>query len=127
MLETTFTNATKKVPKTFNFKADPEYAKALTLGNIDMVNISNNHIHDYGEKGLQDTMNTLKNNNITFFGEGNKTIKDIKGIKFGFLGYMGFENTDEIKSKIKNHISDLKNNNCKIVIVTFHWGGRRQL
>ncbi len=92
-----------------------------------MVNISNNHIHDYGEKGLQDTMNTLKNNNITFFGEGNKTIKDIKGIKFGFLGYMGFENTDEIKSKIKNHISDLKNNNCKIVIVTFHWGGRRQL
>lgn len=44
-LETTFTNATVKKQKTFNFKADPSYAKALKLGSIETVNISNNHIY----------------------------------------------------------------------------------
>lgn len=120
-LETTFTNATQKADKEFNFKAPPEYAKALSLGNIEAVNLSNNHIYDYLNKGFEDTKNSLKIENINYFGEGNKWIKEINGIKFGFLGYSAWSNDSYFLQKIKSDIDELKANNC-IVIINFHWG-----
>ncbi|GAA0745126.1 CapA family protein [Clostridium oceanicum] len=122
-LETTFTNSNVKTPKKFNFKGDSRYAKSLTLGNIDAVNISNNHIYDYGTKGFEDTKNTLKQNKIPYFGEGNKYIKEIKGIQIGFLGYTGFDSSNSKLNSIKNDINYLKNDKkCDLVIINFHWG-----
>lgn len=71
-LETTFTNAKVRADKTFTFKAPPEFAKALNLGSIEGVNISNNHIHDFLDKGFNDTIETLNQYNVNYFGEGNK-------------------------------------------------------
>ena len=52
-LETTFTDSNDKEEKQFNFKATGDFAKSLTLGSIEGVNLSNNHIYDYKEKGFQ--------------------------------------------------------------------------
>ena len=124
-LETALTNSNSKVKKpgniTFNFKGKPEYSKILTLGSINAVNISNNHIYDYGSQGLLDTITSLKSENINFFGENNKWITEKKGVKFGFIGYMGFSDDSRLLSKIKKDIQDLKKQNC-IVIINFHWG-----
>jgi hypothetical protein len=120
-LETTLTNADSKAQKEFTFKADPEYAKALTLGSIEAVNISNNHIYDYGTQGFSDTVTTLNKNNIGYFGEGNKCIKEVKDVKFGFLGYRGFYYDNASLKKIKDDINDLKSKGCT-VIINFHWG-----
>lgn len=120
-LETTLTNANSKAQKEFAFKADPEYAKALTLGSIEAVNISNNHIYDYGMQGFSDTVTTLNKNNIGYFGEGNKCIKEVKGVKFGFLGYRGFYYDNAFLKRIKDDINDLKSKGC-MVIINFHWG-----
>jgi poly-gamma-glutamate capsule biosynthesis protein CapA/YwtB (metallophosphatase superfamily) len=38
--------------------------------NIDLVTLANNHIMDYGEKGLIDTFEELKNQEIAFIGAG---------------------------------------------------------
>lgn len=124
-LETTFTNsnikANKGNPPFYNFKGDPEYAKSLKLGSIEAVNLSNNHIYDYLQKGFDDTVNSLKSENINYFGEGTKYITTIKGIKFGFLGYTGYTNSTNFQDTVKNDISELKKQNC-IVIINFHWG-----
>lgn len=120
-LETTFTDSNTPADKQFRFKAPPSFASALPLGSIEAVNISNNHIYDYLDKGFGDTLKALKNQNINYFGEGNVWIKEIKGVKFGFLGYTGWSSSSEIKNKIKKDIENLKNNNC-VVIVSFHWG-----
>jgi poly-gamma-glutamate synthesis protein (capsule biosynthesis protein) len=120
-LETTFTNNNLMVDKKFNFKASPEFAKVLTEGYIEGVNIANNHIRDYGEEGFKDTVNTLKANNISYFGEGHKWIREIKGVKFGFLGYKGYSYDKAFLSKLKKDIKELKSQNC-IVIINFHWG-----
>lgn len=128
-LETTLTNSNSKVKKegniTFNFKGNPEYSKILTLGSINAVNISNNHIYDYGNQGLLDTITSLKSENINYFGEGNKWITEVKGNKFGFLGYMGFSDDNTLLKKIKTDIEDLKKQNC-LVIINFHWGSESQ-
>jgi poly-gamma-glutamate synthesis protein (capsule biosynthesis protein) len=120
-LETTFTNATVSADKTFTFKAPPEFCKALTLGSIEGVNISNNHIHDFLDKGFNDTLSTLKQNKINYFGEGNIWVKEIKGVKFGFLGYTGWNYDNELKNKLKKDIAQLKAKNC-VVVINFHWG-----
>lgn len=124
-LETTFTNATQKKQKTFNFKADPSYAKALTLGSIEAVNISNNHIYDYLDKGFQDTKKALDTEKILYFGEGKKVIKNIKGENFGLLGYQAWSDSKEFLNKLKKDIDELKSKNCT-VIINFHWGVERQ-
>lgn len=124
-LETTFTNTADRAEKAFVFKGSPEYAKSLILGGIDTVNISNNHIYDYKQRGFNDTINTLKSNNIAYFGEGNKVIKNINGVQIGFLGYMGFNDNKEFLTKVKADIDSLKSMKC-IIVINFHWGVESQ-
>lgn len=120
-LETTFTTANKRAEKIFTFKAPPEFSKALSLGSIEGVNISNNHIKDYLDKGFSDTISTLKVNKINYFGENNKWVKEINGVRFGFLGYTGWEYNNNLINKLKKDINELKAENC-VVIINFHWG-----
>lgn len=110
--------------KQFNFKGDPDLAKALVEGDIEAVNLANNHTFDYGDVGFKDTKKALEDNNINYFGAGHKYIKEIKGIKFGFLGYEIWNESSDIKAKIKKDIDELKSQGA-IVILTAHWGIER--
>lgn len=120
-LETTFTKTTNKADKEFTFKADPEYAKVISSSSIEAVNISNNHIYDYGTNGFKDTLSSLKSENINYFGEGNVYIKNVKGINIAFLGYRGFYYDNNFLKQLKNDINRLKKQDC-FVIINFHWG-----
>lgn len=125
-LETTLTDSNVKTHKDgdvyYNFKGSKEYAKILADASIDGVTIANNHIYDYGSQGITDTINALKENNIDICGEGYKILKDIQGIKFGFLGYTGWQYSDELKNKILSDIKELRNQGAKVIIPYFHWG-----
>ncbi|PLT32115.1 CapA family protein [Bacillus sp. V5-8f] len=121
-LETTLTHATRKAEKTFRFKGDPSYAKILTMGGIESVNLANNHIHDYLEQGYQDTMNHLKEQGIGYFGYENHYVTAIKGVKIGALGYEGWRDTPEIRDTVSNDIKKLRDQGVKIILVHFHWG-----
>lgn len=130
-LENPFTDADVKAYKgegrVFHFKGPLEFTSILKEGNIEGVTISNNHIYDYGEEGYQDTKDVLNDAQIEFCGEGDYILKDIKGIKFGFLGYQAWNDTQEFREKIKNDIDMLKETmGAKIVIPYFHWGIERE-
>lgn len=58
-LETTLTTSTHVVPKTFNFKALPSQVQSLKAARIDVANLANNHILDFGPEGLFETIQTL--------------------------------------------------------------------
>ena len=128
-LETTFTTATEKRDKghkvQYHFKGDPELASSLVSASIEGVNLSNNHIYDYGQKGFDDTIDTLENLNVNYFGEEYKWVTEAKGIKFGFLGYQGWAASDSLLETIKNDIESLKKE-VDIVVVSFHWGIERE-
>ena len=121
-LENNFTESKDKANKQFTFKAPKSYAKSLPAGYIEGVNIGNNHIYDYKQIGFEDTINTLKENNINYFGEGFKWIKEIKGVKLGFLGYRGYNDYPQFRTQIENEIKELKDNGCNAILVNFHWG-----
>lgn len=129
-LETTLTDSNAKAHKEgevfYNFKGPKEYVNILTNASIDGVTIANNHIYDYGSQGINDTINTLKENKVDICGEGYKILKDIQGVKFGFLGYTGWEYSNELKTKIVNDISELKSQGAEVVIPYFHWGIERE-
>lgn len=128
-LETTFTDSNVKAHKDgdvfYNFKGPKEYVNILTNASIEGVTIANNHIYDYGSQGVKDTVNTLKENKIDICGEGYKILTDIQGIKFGFLGYTGWEYSNELKTKIIGDINELKKQGAKVIIPYFHWGIER--
>lgn len=124
-LETTLTDAKEKADKgkgtVYHFKGPKDFVNILTSSGVDGASVSNNHIYDYKKKGFDDTISILKNANIGYFGEGYKFVKEVKGLKIGFLAYQGFNDSTEIRNKIKTDILQLKNN-CDIIIPYFHWG-----
>lgn len=63
-----------KADKDFVFALPEKYGKALKSLGINLVTIANNHILDYGEKALLNTIKVLGKNGITAIGAG----KDIK-------------------------------------------------
>jgi len=122
-LEGPLTTAQNAKVKKFAFKGDPSYVNILKSGNIEAVTLANNHSEDYFEEGMNDTKFILDENNIKYFGLGEKAIIDINGIKVGLLGYNGWsENyTKENLDNMKNDIESLKKE-ADMVAVYFHWG-----
>ncbi|HZJ57793.1 MAG TPA: CapA family protein [Clostridia bacterium] len=121
-LETTFTKVTKKADKRFRFKGDPSYVNILKEGSVEMVNLSNNHIYDYLQRGFDDTIETLDDAGILYSGEGYKAFYESQGITMASLGYQGW-NTN-IKDRVKKDIEEVRDK-ADIVIVSFHGGIER--
>lgn len=72
-LESPLTNAGKEheLLKTGpNLKASPETIGALTTLKTNLVTLANNHIYDYGNRGLSDTLELCKQQNIDTVGAG---------------------------------------------------------
>ena len=106
--------------KKWNFSAPPEYAKVLTLGNVDIVSFANNHTHDYGEQGYEDTIKALDDINMPHYGYTNYLIKEVNGIKIGFFGLLDIYG--ERYNEVKKAINYLNKNDCDLVIASMHWG-----
>lgn len=68
-LEYPLTKSESKIAKTGpNFKADPSNVNLLRKFNINICNLANNHIKDYGIQGIIDTCSLLESSNIQFIG-----------------------------------------------------------
>ena len=56
--------------KAYTFRANPERVDILHEMGVDMVQLNNNHVYDYGKVALLDTLDTLENAGIEYFGAG---------------------------------------------------------
>lgn len=124
-LETTFTDASTKKEKKFNFKGDEDYTNILTSGSIEAVNLANNHTYDYLEEGFVDTKNALDKANIPYFGYDDYKIMEINGIKIGLAGLSGWDE-ESAKNNTLKAIEYFKENNTHLIIMTYHWGIERE-
>ncbi|HHX59977.1 MAG TPA: CapA family protein, partial [Epulopiscium sp.] len=102
-------------------RGKPEFTEILKHGNVEAVNLANNHTYDYFQKGYDDTIAALKKAGISYFGLDHQSINNIKGINIGNLGYKGWNNSKWVKDGIKKDIAAMKQK-TDILIVTFHWG-----
>lgn len=146
MLNNEFTFSNSGTPlegKYYTFRANTDRISILKSLGTDVVSIANNHIFDFGETGFYDTLTTLRNNNIPFFGGGKNSDEAsrpvyfiINGMKIGFVGasraekirytpgassdspgvLLTYDNTQYL-----NVISEAKRN-CDYLIAYVHWG-----
>lgn len=101
------------------FCADPKMISGLNYAGFDIVNLANNHMANYGIDGTTQTENYLKNAGIDYVGIGNIVIKNIKGIKFGFIG---FDFVDKKPSDTDYKLVKNSKNEVDILVVMVHWG-----
>jgi poly-gamma-glutamate synthesis protein (capsule biosynthesis protein) len=144
-LESTLTNSNRKTPKVFNFKAAPENVNTLKVAQITAVNLANNHILDYSEEGLAETIATLDNAGIKHTGAGANSreaakpvILNCAGISVGMIGFTDNEEDWEagLSSPGTNYINILKragrkkaldsiqqfSREVELAVVSIHWG-----
>ena len=141
-LEGPLTNhETPYADKQYLFRTPPELvAPALKHAGINMLNLANNHIMDYGVQGMLDTQKTLTLHNINSVGAGMNLnqaragrILTAENHKIGFLSYSltfpkSFWATEDTpgtafghEHQIRQDIQRMKQA-ADIVVVSFHWG-----
>lgn len=92
-LECPITNSKQKILKTGPcLKTNESALKALNFAGFDMITLANNHILDFGEEGVLNTIKAANKYDIITIGAGanresakKPIIKIINNIKFGFL------------------------------------------
>ena len=122
-------------------RADPDYAEGLKWAGFDVLNLSNNHILDYGEFGVSVTQKALTDFSIEYFGYGKdinnaKKMKvlSVNSLRVGFIGYTDLVIDSPFYADIKQNgiakfnISSIKEEIKKkkklvdIIVVNLHWG-----
>lgn len=109
---------------------EPIAAKIFDKFLFKFANISNNHIHDYGTSGVENTILNLNNANINPFGEEiitqSETYYTLSDYKVCFLGFymQAFASAEEkkrVKKIVKQSINKAVSNHAT-VFVSFHFG-----
>ena len=104
----------------FTFCGDARFVDGLTYMGADVVNLANNHTSNYGAQGINLTTQLLTQHGMQVSGLGPVAVVDVRGIKFGFIGFNGVGRAIDkvaLKADIERarELSD-------IVVVQFHWG-----
>ena len=94
-LECAITDQDQPVEKSFDLKAPPQTAQALSLAGFDLVSQANNHAMDFGPAGLADTQKNLSQYGIATVGAGADAaaahapvIITRNGLRMAFLAYV---------------------------------------
>jgi poly-gamma-glutamate synthesis protein (capsule biosynthesis protein) len=69
-LETSITRSDKHEPKGVNYRMHPDNVGCLRAARLDICILANNHMLDYGPRGLIETLETLEGANIRAVGAG---------------------------------------------------------
>ena len=131
-LETPFvTNQKPNGAKSAYIKSNPKNVQLLKHLNVDIVNLANNHIYDFGVDSLRLTQKTLDENGIKYFGLDDKELLlDNNGSKICFQGYccvssnpvginegLNILNVEKVEKRLReNHAKDIFN------ILSIHCG-----
>ncbi len=102
----------------------PEYvAPLLRAHNFKAVSLGNNHIYNFGEAGVAETVRSLEREGVGHFGEpGTRSVYEIEssGILLSFIGYNQFDAAWSASTTI----SQIRDERAKgrIPVVFAHWG-----
>jgi poly-gamma-glutamate synthesis protein (capsule biosynthesis protein) len=105
---------------TFTFCGDARFVDGLTLMGADVANLANNHLSNYGAQGITLTEQLLNSHGIQTSGLGPVAVINVRGIKFGFIGFNGVGRAID-KVALVQGIARARQL-ADIVVVQFHWG-----
>lgn len=139
----------QKTYRPFHFRADPSWAiPALNSIDVSACSVANNHILDFGEDALRDTLNQLETNGVSYAGAGltrndafEPTLVTINSTTFALVSFT--DNTPEYaasqttpgtahieidrdnpdtRTAVKNSLDEVKAHEPDVLITSLHWG-----
>jgi poly-gamma-glutamate capsule biosynthesis protein CapA/YwtB (metallophosphatase superfamily) len=130
--------------KRYWYRGDPESAATLASVGVGVASLANNHVLDYGQQGLADTVDHLTTAGIATCGAGSDqhaarqpAVVTVKGIRIGFLAvmqrYRMYEADDLYATDIHGgparlrlrHLQDDVANlrpQVDLIVLLVHWG-----
>jgi poly-gamma-glutamate capsule biosynthesis protein CapA/YwtB (metallophosphatase superfamily) len=106
--------------ESFTFCGDPRTVDGLNFMGAKVANLANNHLSNYGAQGITSTDQLLQSHGILTSGLGPVAVIDVRGIKFGFIGFNGVGRAID-QTALKAGIARARQQ-ADIVVVQFHWG-----
>lgn len=145
-LETSFAGEEKGYSNYPTFNSPDSLATAMKGIGVDIITTAGNHCLDKGYSGLERTIDTLDNADISHLGTYKSQeerdgvfIKYVKGVKIAFVNYTYGTNGIPIpsgkdycvnlidKNLIKSDIENAKKQNPDLIIACMHWGTEYRL
>jgi len=139
-----------RTEKMFHFRAEPEAVRVLQAAHIDACTLANNHILDYEEQGLRDTLRVLNATGIRHAGAGANAkeaaapaMLEVPGTspcRVALLSYTDNEPDfaasaehpgtnyleislqNETLARIANSIAQARAQGADLVLFSYHWG-----
>jgi len=132
--------------KTFYFRAHPRAAEALHIAGVDLVSLANNHVLDFREAGLHETLATLDAAGIAHVGAGRDLAAaarpgriDADGLRVGVVAFadhpdewaagLGSAGINHVRIPADDdHLADLRRSlavareGADLVVLSLHWG-----
>jgi len=140
-LESTISRRGRPVPKQFRFRGSPAALRtAHTYAGLDVLNLANNHIADYGWAAFSDTLRYVRRFGMVGVGAGGRLATAARprvvtrlGLRIGFVGFSEilpasffagprkpgtvFASPAAVRSGVAS-----ARRRADVVIATFHWG-----
>ena len=93
-LEGVLTTRGQPLDKSYLIRAHPRWGQALVAGGFDLVTLANNHALDFGDVGLDETLDVLAGLDVAVVGAGRSRDEahrpawfDLGGVRVAVLGY----------------------------------------
>lgn len=144
---TSYRRQWRRTLKAFRFRARPSARQVLTAANVRLVNLANNHILDYREQGLSDTIAHLELAGIGHAGAGGNAYQaaapafaTVAGARIGMIGltdnmpewaaghaaagtnYVEIRNDNVTLTLLRSLIREARHGGAEIVVLSCHWG-----
>ncbi|OMF61545.1 capsular biosynthesis protein [Paenibacillus sp. FSL R5-0490] len=135
----------EQTDKSIHLYTDMDAIHAVKNAGFTVMNLANNHLMDYGEEGLRDTLDVFDRYNMDYVGGGENrkeakehiNYQDVNGVRVATLGFTDAFVEGTIATKDRNGllsanpdvlfdmIEKAKNEdhgNADLVVVNVHWG-----
>ncbi len=102
-LESTLSRAGRPTQGGDSFAADPAVVEGLRDAGFDVLGLANNHLGDFGDRALVQTVRRLRGGGIATFGAGagmreawRPAVVERSGVRFGFVGFNAIGETPAV-------------------------------
>lgn len=114
----------------FAFNGPADYAKILTEGSVEIVNLANNHIGDYLQEGYDSTIAALDAEGIKYCGDTDHGRElywfDFDNdVRIGFIGLLP-SYRGQNPTKVEQDFQKLKDAGCDVIVASIHCGQEGQ-
>jgi hypothetical protein len=108
----------------YQFRNPPSYAKIFHNDGYDVLNLANNHSHDFGSAGLQSTKDAITGAGMRYTGlPGQITYVIRNGIRIAFVGFAPYSSTNNLLDlSTAASLIRTANRHARVVVVYMHAG-----